>query len=285
MLGLMNPRLTKLAAIASTVVLALGVTACGSGDDQAQDAAPKKAAAASATPSSPATTSPADDAPVDATQAAFFQSITDAQVEARSSHVEMTIDGAGTAITAQGDVAVGRTPADTVMSMTMDTGATGMGTVSMILVDKVLYVNAGGLTGDKYGAIDLDSSSSMIAQQFGSITEQLDPSQQLEQFQKALTSLEKKGKPETIDGVEAQPYELTIDPSKMVDLGAGGAAVPKTLTYTLYIGPDDLLRRITASVAGSTVRADYSRWGEKVDVEAPPADQISQDALGQLGGS
>lgn len=272
----MTSNLTKLAAAASTVVLALGLTACGS-DDAGDTSSPSRSASTSA--------APAADAPGDATRAAFFTSISDAQLDARTSHVSMQIEGAGSPVTAEGDVAVGKTPADTAMSMTMSMGAAGLGSMAMILVDKTLYMKVDKVTGDKYAAIDLDDSSSPIAQQFGSITEQLDPSRQLDQFKKALTSLEKKGEPETIDGVQAQPYELTLDTSKIAGLGAAGAAMPETLTYTMYIGPDDLLRRVTADVAGSTVRADYSKWGEDVDIKAPPADQVSADALGQLGAS
>jgi hypothetical protein len=275
----MNAQPMKLAAAACAVALALGLSACG-GDDAAPDAGATPSTTATAAPT-PASDLPAA-TPAGAEQAAFFRSIADAQVDARTSHVSMRIKGAGQTISAEGDVSVGSTAADTAMTMSMDMGSASPGSISMTLVDQVLYMKAGQLTGDKYARISLDDASSPIAQQFGSITEQLDPTQQLDQFQQALTSMQKKGEPRTIDGVEAQPYELTLDTSKIDALtrSPAGAYVPATLTYTMYIGPDDLLRRVTASVADGTMTADYSRWGQKVDVKAPPADQIADRAPG-----
>lgn len=274
----MTSRTRQIAALASTVVLALGVSACGGSDDT-----PAAKASASATAGS-GSSSPSSG---DAAPAAFFQDITDAQVKAGTSHVSMKIGAAGQTITAEGDIKVGSTAADTSMRMTMDLGSTGMGNLSMVLVDKIFYLDFGQVTGGKYAKVDLDDASNPIAKQFGSITDQLDPSEQLAQFKDALSSFEKKGSPETIDGVKAQPYELTLDTSKVTGLAdlPSGSDVPKSLTYAMYIGPDDLLRRITADVAGSTIKVDYSKWGEPVDVKAPSAAEISDVDLGQLAGS
>lgn len=273
----MNARLTQLAAVGSTFVLVLGVAACSSDDA-------RTGASASAASSSPSVAEPAD-----ATHAAFFQKIADAQTDVRTSHVSMRISAGSVAITADGDIQIGDTPADTSMSMTMDMGAAGPSELSMVLLDNVMYINLGERTGGKYGAVDLTDTSNPLGSQFATITDQLDPSKQLSGFKDALTSLEEKGEPVTIDGVEAQPYELTLDTAAMTGLPgtAGGSAsgLPESLTYTMYIGPDNLLRRVTADVAGSAIQADYSKWGEPVEVEAPAADEISQTALDQLGGA
>ncbi len=278
----MTSRLKKLASVASVLVLGLGVAACSSDDDQ-------PAAGATSSPAAGETTeAPAADGG-DLTQASFFSELTAAQTDARTSHVTMEIGAAGQTIKATGDVEVGETVADTAMTMSMDLGSTGMGSMKMILVDGAFYLNFGQMTENKYAKIDLSDTSNPIAAQFSSITEQLDPSKQLDQIDKALTSFEKKGDPETIDGVQAQPYEVVLDTTKIAGMselsGDAAASVPKTLTYTMFVGPDNLLRRVAADVAGSTITVDYSKWGEPVDVSAPPADQISDMDLSQMGGA
>lgn len=259
-------RSKKLAAIASVVVLTLGAAACSGSDSGSSSSA----AAAG-----------------DLTRSSFFRAITAAQSGVPTSHVSMTISASGQTISAEGDVEIGKTAADTSMAMTMDVGAAGGGSLAMRLIDQSFFINLGEKTGNKFAQVDLTDTSNPIAQQFGSITEQLDPSKQLEQFNEAVSSFEKKGKAVTIDDVSAQPYEIVLDTSKIASFkdvpSDAAASIPKTLTYTMFIGPDDLLRRITADVQGSTITVDYSRWGKPVDVTAPPADQLTDIDLSQLG--
>ncbi|NRQ49664.1 hypothetical protein [Aeromicrobium stalagmiti] len=274
----MNLRPKKLAAAASVAVLVLGAAACGGSDD---GAASKGSSSDSSSSSSSSSTGG------ELTKANFISSVTDAQLDAKSSHVVMDIGVGGQSIKAEGDVEVGASAAETSMNLTMDMGSTGMGSLKMVLVDSILYLNFGQMTGGKYAKIDLNDDSNPFAQQFGSITEQLDPSQQLGQFEAALTSFEKKGSPEKLDGVDAQPYEVVLDTTKIKAFselpGAASAQMPKTLTYVMYVGSDNLLRRMTADVAGSKIQVDYSQWGEDIDVKAPAADEITDKDLSQLG--
>lgn len=267
-MSLMISRSKKLAAIASVVVLTWGVAACSGSDDGSGSSA----AAAG-----------------DLTQSSFFRKISDAQSGVPTSHVSMKISASGQTISAEGDVKIGKTAADTSMSMTMDVGAAGGGSLAMRLIDQSFFINLGEKTGNKFAQVNLNDTSNPIAQQFGSITEQLDPTQQLEQFNQAVSSFVKKGKAETIDGVKAQPYEIVLDTSKIASFkdvpSDAAASIPKTLTYTMFIGPDNLLRRVAADVQGSTITVDYSRWGKPVDVTAPTADQITDIDLSQLGSS
>ena len=101
------------------------------------------------------------------------------------------------------------------MSMDMDMGSAGPATMKMLLVDGVLYMNFGQVTKGKYAKIDLEDEDNPLGQQFSQLADQMDPSKQLEQFKKAVTSFEKKGKPKRLDGVEAQPYEVVVDTSKI----------------------------------------------------------------------
>ncbi|MCD9198754.1 hypothetical protein [Aeromicrobium wangtongii] len=268
----MHPRRKQLAIAASTAVLVLGVAACGA------DAPGTERFSGS---------SAAGDASAGMQQAAFFRTVADAQDDARTSHVSMKIEANGQSITAEGDVSLGETAADTSMAMTADLGMLGLGSTSMVLADRVLFVNPGAMSDGKYIRIALDDTSNPIARRLAAITDQIDPSQQLKQLEDSVRSMRPSGAPVTIDGVQAQPYELKLDTGTIPGLAekAPGAGLPKSITYTVYIGSDDLLRRVTSTVAGTSITADFSRWGSAVDIQPPPDDQVTADPLAGLGRS
>jgi hypothetical protein len=266
----------KSSSLVAVVLLAgLSLTACG--DKDSSDGGSK-----------PAASSSAKSGGGDLTEANFVDTLTAAQVKASSAHVTMDIGVGGQSIKATGDQKVGKTFADTAMSLSMDMGAAGMDQIKMVLADQTFYLNFGKMTQDKYAKIDLKDDSNPLGKQFSQLVDQMDPSKQLEQFKKALTSFDKKGAPQDIDGVKAQPYEIVLDTSKIAALsdlpGGATAGVPKTLTYTMFVGPDDLLRRIVTDAAGSKVTVDYSKWGEPVDIKAPAAGEISDQDLSKLMG-
>ncbi|AXT83954.1 hypothetical protein C6I20_01285 [Aeromicrobium sp. A1-2] len=258
--------------MAAVLLAALSLSACGDKDD--------KAAGTSADPkASSANTSK------DLTQASFMSVVTAAQSKARTSHVSMDVGFGGQSIKAEGDVEIGASAADTAMSMTMDMGS-AVGNMELRLVDQVFYLNFGPMTQNKFAKIDLTDDSNAAGQQYGQLLDQMDPSKQLEAFNEAMTSFEKKGSPKKIDGVDAQPYELVLDTAKIASVAElpGGAAdsMPKTLTYTMFLGPDNLPRRMSTEVSGSAITVDYSKWGETVEIKAPSAAEISDQDLGKL---
>src|SRR5699024_5356486 len=87
--------------------------------------------------------------------------------------------------------------------------------MDMRLIDKVMYMNMGQMSDDKFVKIDLTDESNPIGEQFSGMADQVDPSQQIEDMGDAVTNFEKKGSPEDIDGAKAQRYDVTIDPSEM----------------------------------------------------------------------
>lgn len=223
-----------------------------------------------------------EEADTELTSANFISEITAAQVKAKSSHVEMKIDAAGQKAKAVGDVQIGASAAETKVAMKMDLGSSGAGSFELRLVGGAFYINLGPLSQNKFAKIDLNDKSNPIGSQYGDLLDQLDPSKQLQQFKDAMTSLEKKGEPVELDGVKAQPYEVTLDTTKIESLSElpdGAGSVPKEIVYTMFVGPDNLPRRITTDVAGSAVVMDYSKWGEPVDIKAPSKDQITDKNL------
>jgi len=61
--------------------------------------------------------------------------------------------------------------------------------------------------------------------------------------------------------------------------------LPKTMDFTLFVGPDDLPRRMVSVIpapdgSGATkLQMDYTAWGEKVSIAAPGAKNITKDSL------
>jgi len=272
MLADMRERLKQLTAVTALVLVAGGsLVACSDENDPGADGQKSGATL---------------------TKTTFFDEVTQAQVEARTSHISMSMKVAGQNVKADGDLEVGTSPADTAMAMTMNTGQSGLGSIETRLVDEVLYLNFGPMTGNKFAEIDLNDKSNPIGKQYGELVVTIDPSQQLKDLEGAVTSLDQKGKTITVDGVQAKPYVIVIDPSKLPSAKKAGGSLPKALEYTMYIGPDNLPRRVItqlpqqAGAGGGTMTINYSKWGEKVSIVKPEASEMTdKDFLSQLGGA
>ncbi|MDO9378224.1 MAG: LppX_LprAFG lipoprotein [Nocardioidaceae bacterium] len=252
--------------VAGVAAAALTLTACGGGaEEAATDGTGSVASGTTAT----------------LTQANFVDQVGQAQREARTSHLEMTIDAGSQQVEAEGEVEVGESGQDSAMAMEMT--LPGVGAVEVRLVDGTLYTNLGPLSENKFATIDLDDPNNPLAKSFGGVVDQMDPSASLQALEGAITSFEKAGSPQEIDGVEAQPYAVVVDTAKAgkaagTDVtGEAAGAVPAEVTATFWVGEDNLPRRVTSEVSGAKVQVDFTKWGEDVDVEAPPASQITKN--------
>jgi hypothetical protein len=54
----------------------------------------------------------------------------------------------------------------------------------------------------------------------------------------------------------------------------GTGTLPRTVSYDLYVDADHLMRRLDMTVGQQHLRMTVSRWGEPVDIAAPPASEI-----------
>ena len=117
----------------------------------------------------------------------------------------------------------------------------------------------------KYGAVNL-------GQGMPDFSTNLDPKKQAAAFDKAVTAFEQKGAAETIDGVKATPYVITVDPKKAPD--TYGSMVTEPMDFVYYVGPDDLPRKMVYKDENGDFTATYTDWGANVDIKAPPADKI-----------
>lgn len=269
----------SLGVLLATAVLSLASACGGSGPDQ-RPAADR--ASAGSSDAAAVADRPAADAPL--SRENFVERLGDAQLEAGSTHLEMSTAAAGTDVAMTGDVRLGEKVEDSASRISMDLG---MMQLDLRLVDGVMYLKMGEMSGGKYVKVDLTDPDNPLAQQYGSLTGQIDPSEQLETFRTALVDFDNLGDGGTVDGVETTKLRLVLDTSKALGKQAAqaerlGTKVPEKMEYVLLVGrDDDLLRRMTMDLAGTATTIDWSRWGEPVEVEAPRKSEITDlDSLG-----
>ena len=276
---------------AAALVLAGSVTACGGGDDSdgAQDEA---TASDSATTDGADAEEPSDgddqpaDGGADLTEANFATTLVSAQSEADTVHLTGSFGSGQQALAMDGDMQTGD-PDDLAMDVQLEVPQLGSD-ARMILLDQTVYMNLGQPTGDKYAEIDLSDPSDPLGQQFGPLLDTADPGRSIAALDEGMQTLDKVGG-EELDGVATTQYRAVVDTEKA--LAASGvsenmppeaaAQLPKTLTYDVWVGDDDgLIRKMTFDLLGQTSELTFSDWGEDVEIEAPPASEITKGGAG-----
>jgi hypothetical protein len=46
------------------------------------------------------------------------------------------------------------------------------------------------------------------------------------------------------------------------------------VTYDLYVDQEHLMRKVVMTVAKQTITMTVNKWGEPVDIKAPPASEV-----------
>lgn len=254
---------TAIAALALALTAGCGSSADLAGEEERSGSSPSQSSSAGGSTDEGATT---------LTSANFADTIADAQVDAKSAHMTMSMKAAGQTIAADADVVADSDPAKAKMRMTMDMGGQS---VEMVMLDGVIYTKAPGMPEGKWMKISLDDASGAAAESFGQMRDSMDPAKNIENLKAALKSVKATGETETLDGVEATRYDAVLDTSKIAGVeGAAAAALPAEITYQYWVGPDDLPRKIVITMAQMPMEMSFSKWGEDVDITAPPAGQV-----------
>ncbi|MCA1655750.1 MAG: hypothetical protein LC635_04780 [Pseudonocardiaceae bacterium] len=167
-----------------------------------------------------------------------------------------------------------------------------------VLLDAVLYVKMPQEIepGKSWVRVDANSDNP-TAKALGSVIDQMsgnaDPRAALEEFEKSGEITDTKE--ETLDGQQTTHYTITVDVQKLADnqtdatmksaLDEAIKAGLKDFPVDMWVNEDDLPVRFTLNMpmpdgAGSSIavktQIDYSKWGEPVDITAPPADQVAE---------
>jgi len=259
------------ALVAASVAAMLSLAGCSGASD---DASSKPSGASSASAPADDDTS-GDAASSELTADNFMETVAGSMADDASYHTVVKTSANGTvAMTAEGDAAVKGD--DIAMAMTMSSQGMDM---EVRVVDGIWYMNLGELSQDKFIKVDPSDDSNEMAKSFAGVTDQMDPSASVKAMEDAVVSVKKSGATEKLDGVDAQPYEVVVDTTKitgpMADtIKAAGDAIPATFTYTYWIGPDNKPRKMVMDQAGTTTEMTMTDWGKKVAVEAPAASDI-----------
>ena len=139
----------------------------------------------------------------------------------------------------------------------------------MVVVDGVAYF--------KDGAVISSRWTSMPAQGVA-IAQALTPQGMFAWMRAGVTSVEDLG-PDDLYGTPTTRYELVANtagaPASRVTQALLASPHPPDTVYSVWVGDDDLIRRVEVLTHGGGLILEYGRWGESMEVVAPPADEVT----------
>jgi LppX_LprAFG lipoprotein len=206
----------------------------------------------------------------------FIDTMSESLENATTAHVTLEGDGQ-LAMTMEGDVDYDSDPPSS--SLTMKNEMLGDQEMSVVMVDGVMYMQMGELSGGKYFKMDLSGEDNSILGQ--DMSQQLDPSKALRTMEKSIKTVTYVGE-EKVDGEDLDRYTVIIDSAAMVGEALGEDAPPESglaeeIAYDIWFDDDGRFARTTMDMGetAGTMTMTMSDWGKDVDIEAPPADQVT----------
>lgn len=237
------------------------------------------------------TDSGAGDSKPSAELVALTKSIGEQTSAASSAHMKIAAEAGDEHINGEGDLRFGDS---TAIAMDMSTGS---GTVSIVYVDRVLYMRLPQelKPGKPWLKIAPDDKSE-LARSLGGLNEQLsknaDPRVALKEFESSGEITAKKD--ETLNDKKVTHYTITVDVQKMADNQSdptAKSAMQNAIDAGMSDFPVDVwveesglpmrfsLRTPTPNGTGGmttvTMRVDYTAWGAPVQIGPPPEDQTT----------
>ena len=258
-------------AVAVTVTTGVALTLAGCGDQGASSAGSSGEDSSASKDSSVKV----DDSAGGLSKDEILTVTTQAAVKAGSAHMTMKATQAGKQLTdMQGDVSYAG--GSSVQAVT--TAPDGSKTETRF-VGGILYTQIPGMTpAGKFIAIDPKDESSPLAKTFAGLTEQMDPLASIKTLQSAVTSAERVGGG-TVQGESVDHYKVVVDTAQMLaKMGAAGqqaqAQMPKTFTYDFWLDSDNLIRKMSFDLMGTSTDVELSDWGKPVEIKRPAAGDI-----------
>lgn len=272
----------RLGSAALVLSVGVGLTACSddsSGAESSSSASDSGADDGAASGDDAADTEEAD-APAELDAAGFYPAVMEAMKEAETFNFTTVSESGGQSQTMEGQARFGDDGVE------MKASSAGPQAMELILIDQAMYLKSPDLdTGDKWLKIDLSDPDSL----FGMIGKATDPEVMFKAME-APKKIELLGT-EEVDGVATNHYRVTMDPSKYLAAmefpASMGDMLPEELVTEMWVDGDDLPRKFSQtldvpSVSGgkpttTTSEGTYSDFGTDVEIEAPPADQVTED--------
>lgn len=249
---------------AAFALAAMALTGCGSSDSGSDNGGSGSSNSSKAESNKPLTS------------ADFGTRLQAAQKDAGSYKFTMETGMAQQTQTGSGEAKVdGDKPA---VHLTMGSGEQAIETVT---VDGFYFIKAPMFGTDKpWLKIDPNAKTG-----FGALVGQMGGNQDPTSLSKAFAKVTKveKGAEEDVDGVSATKYTVTIagaDLAETLKLPAEAAGfLPKEINYDIWVDGDDrpvqMITKMAVQGQESTTTMKFTDYGADVDVEAPPADQVT----------
>lgn len=201
--------------------------------------------------------------------------LTEAQVQARTAHLDATLTGDGETITVSGSVAVGWSLGEPEFALTYDQPE---GQVTVVRVDRDLYVKMPGLADGKYvhSSVDEDNLLTLLVD---TPMQTVSPAALTDSLEDA-TGVRRTEDTAQIDGTGTTRYRATAHQIDLMDSLCPSDGIPEvgaTQRLDLWVGDEDMLpRRIECSLSGDSTVVDLTDWGEAT-VEPPDDSEITDD--------
>ena len=268
----LGQRLGAAAAMLSVLVATAGCGGSDGSDGSNGDSA--QPAGANTTPTAPASSSPTRAASTRLTTASFLPATKKAVSGTDTVRTSLRMTAGGRTITADGQARFGSDPA---MSVTMNMPGVS-GQTKVVYVDDSLYLAIPGLVpAGKYRKFAADDSS-QIAKSFRQSLNNMDVRKTFVAFEKGLRKVEFVGR-ETVDGIAAERYEVTVDTKEALAAQGQKAAevarnLPKTISYDIWLDSAKRMRQVTFDLAGAHAVTKMKDYGKPVTISAPPASAV-----------
>ncbi|QNE19608.1 LppX_LprAFG lipoprotein [Kribbella qitaiheensis] len=263
---------TRLAAVAVALPLALGLAACGGSDgkNSANGSMPSVPVSTETAPTSaPPTTAPP--APVaHLNRVTFLPAMNTALTKQKTWRTTATMTAGGqTIMTITGYQQAKPLAA----SMTMTGQAFEGKSAKIIVLGSKLYMSMPGATpAGKYLMIDTKVADPAG---IGAMVDSADPTKTFKALGIGMKNVKFIG-PETVDGVKLDHYELTVDTAAALKTQSKKlpAGTPKTLPYSLWLGADHLVHKMSFDAQGISMVMNMNEYNKPVTITAPPASKI-----------
>lgn len=211
----------------------------------------------------------------------FAPALAEAQAKADTVHIEATVDAMGQSGKLSADIKGLKTPATVAMHMSINVSGQPL---QLVVVDRALYVKGTGFMSspDKpWLKVNVGDANNPLAKLFDSANPAAYAA-----YLKGITRLTDEGV-QTVDGVQTRHYSVTVDAAKMLagnpafqGQSAASLGVPRIVKGDVYVDSKNLPVKMTVSMGKvASFEAHFSRYGEPVSVQAPPADQVREFSL------
>jgi LppX_LprAFG lipoprotein len=250
----------SLAALALPLLLG-GLAACGSDDEAA--------------PASSSSESQAESGG-EVDKAEFVDDLKAGLEASTTAKMTMHMDMGGQGIHANGEVDYTTKPPN--MAMTMETPAAPDQSIEMRLVDKVLFMNMGQMTNNKFVSYDF-SDPNNLPPGMDQLTSTMNPLAAFDSLEEGVQSVKFVGD-EEVNGEQLGHYEVKVDTSKVKQLQelSTQAQLPEEVTYDMWLDDENRMRKMVMDLdmgaAPTKLEIELFDWGKPVDIAAPPASEV-----------